>query len=62
MSELNSIKKEVESIDWNEVKAVLTNIINLLQGICDKLPGGNIKNILCGVISVIKIILAMIPN
>jgi hypothetical protein len=58
----NEVSKEIESIDWNEVKVILTTIVNLLQGLCDKLPNGNIKNILCGLISVIKIILAMLPS
>lgn len=58
---MNQINQEVKAIDWAEIKAVLNTIVGLIQGVCDKLPAGNIKNILCGLISVIKIIIAMLP-
>lgn len=62
MNELNNLKNEVEVIDWNEIKSVLNTILNLLQGLCEILPSTSImKNILCGIVSILKIALSMIP-
>lgn len=63
MNELKKYNNELDSIDWAEIKKVLNTIINLLQGVCDILPPGTLmQQIVCGLISVLKIVLSMIPS
>lgn len=61
---MDKIDKELEmaNIDWKEIKRLLCHIGQLLQDVCNMLPGGIIKNIICGVAGVVNLICHQLPG
>ncbi len=56
--------KEFQSLNlnWVEIKAVLNSADEALQLVCNALPGGLAKSIVCGVASGLKLVISLLPN
>lgn len=62
----NILEKELaslnaSSVDWKEVKLILSNIVVALNSVLVMLPAGIAKNILSGVIAGLNIIISLLP-
>lgn len=59
--ELESLKDSNLAIDWPKIKSVLLGISSSLDIVCDMLPAGIVKNIICGLASIVTVIANQLP-
>lgn len=57
MSDLQNVH-----VDWNKIKEILNDVINILQPVVDILPPGLPKVILSGILSALHILINSLPN
>lgn len=50
------------SLDWAEIKKVLGAADDALELVCNSLPAGLAKSIVCGVASGLKLVISLLPN
>ena len=55
--ELNNV-----AIDWQKIKEILQGINSYLKLICQNLPAGAAKDIVCGISALISLLINVLPS
>lgn len=58
---MNDIQN-LNGVNWPKIKSVLNDILVSLKAIDDELPSGTLKDILAGIVGVLKMIIGWLPS